>query len=268
MYREILEYFQLEQTHTRSSDYVLLRQPLWYSFSKEIVEHKHYVNAERWETSWTVVVMWTLLSLLVTFTCTTGFVETEWFVRENSTSNEQTILSYDRSSLVYTLSMFNVCYRDKMQASFHCHRFEITRFPSTAWQGTCLLYGMGCVLQGFGTILLIICLVNKSGAIRRAGALLSSYAHVAAGLLQTLGLLLYPLILDTYVGRLHCGNKAHAYGLDFCRIGWAYVASAAGTLLTFYCPFLAYFSFYKVYKSYNSIHSEPDEAHLNPNFMF
>lgn len=72
--------------------------------------------------------------------------------------------------------------------------------------------------------------------------------YLLSGLLQTLGLFIFPVILATNVGRQHCGGEATAYTLDNCRVGWAYVACTGGTLLTFYCPFLAYFSIYKVYR--------------------
>ncbi|GIY37266.1 uncharacterized protein CDAR_261311 [Caerostris darwini] len=184
MYKEIVEYFQMERTEsTLSSDYVVLRTPLWCSITKEFIEHKHYENIERWKTSWTVTALWTMLSILVTFTCTIGFVETEWFVRENNTLSslsDRTILTYDRSSLVYTLGMFNVCYRDFQQTNFHCHRFSVARFPSSSWQGTCILYGAGCVLQGCGAIVLVLSLMNRSAA-RRIGTQLVSHVYVVAG---------------------------------------------------------------------------------------
>ncbi|KAF8767706.1 LHFPL tetraspan subfamily member 2a protein-like [Argiope bruennichi] len=268
MYKEVVEYFQMDRTESiSSSDYVVLRTPLWCSFTKELIEHKHYDNMERWKTSWTVTALWTMLSILVTLTCTIGFVETEWFVRENNTlsSNELSILTYDRSSLVYTLGMFNVCYRDLHQTDFHCHRFGVTRFPSSSWQGTCVLYGAGCVLQGCGAVVLILSLMSRVTA-RRIGAHLVSHVYVIAGFLQTISLLLYPLILDTHVGKLHCGSNAHAYGPDLCRVGWAYVASTAGTLLTFYCPFLAYFSFYRVYDD-QPVRYDIRADHMNPNFL-
>ncbi|KAG8181812.1 hypothetical protein JTE90_001467 [Oedothorax gibbosus] len=264
MYKELKGYFKPSRPSTPSSDYIILRPPPTWCLhtTKDTINHKHCTNIEKWETSVTVTTLWTILSILVTITCTIGFVETEWLVRENNTlvaeDRELTILTYDRSSLVYTLGMFNMCYRDMKQTSFHCHRFGVTRFPSVSWQGTCILYGTGCVLQGCGAVLLLMSLMYK-GDVRRIGAHLVSHAYVLAGLLQTLSLLLYPLILDTHVGRLHCGPEAHAYGPHLCRIGWAYVAATAGTLLTFYCPFLAYFSFYRTYDGHQLTYYDMQE---------
>ncbi|XP_035224744.1 LHFPL tetraspan subfamily member 2 protein-like [Stegodyphus dumicola] len=261
----------MEPSVISSEDYVMLRS-LRCSLTKHFIDHKVLAaNEFSFKVSWTVTALWILLSTLVAFTCTIGFVETEWFVRENTTlsGSELTILRYDRTALIYTLGMFNVCYRDFRQTVFHCHHFAVTRFPSLAWQGTCLLYGTGCVLQGCAAVILVLSLFQK-GPLRRLGVHLVSYAHMIAGFLQTISLLLYPMILDTHVGHLHCGLQAQAYGPDHCRIGWAYVASTAGTLLTFYCPFLAYFSFYKVYSRSHDGQKmclENSKAHSNPNFL-
>ncbi|GFW89836.1 uncharacterized protein TNCV_2424931 [Trichonephila clavipes] len=106
---------------------------------------------------------------------------------------------------------------------------------------------------------LMIVLMNCQTKLRINHLTAVKSVAILESFLQTLSLLLYPMILDTHVGKLHCGSNAHAYGPDLCRIGWAYVASTAGTLLTFYCPFLAYFSFYRVYDGPSArydIHSE------------
>ncbi|XP_054708703.1 LHFPL tetraspan subfamily member 2a protein-like [Uloborus diversus] len=201
----------------------------------------------RWKTSWSVVFLWTSLSVLVALTCTAGFIETEWLVRENDNTAPHIVLTYDRSSLVYTLGMFSICYRDyPSQTSFRCHRFGVTRFPSAFWQGTCVLYGTGCVLQTCSVLVLLLSL-PQSHNVRKIGAQLVSRTHLVAGVLQAAGLLLYPMILESNVGRLHCGAYSRPWTLNKCRLGWAYVASAAGTLLSFYCPFLAHFSFYREY---------------------
>lgn len=249
MQKDRAKYCQIESSPT-PSDYVVLHTPPWCFSCRDIVEHRLYLPMSsdgEVRTSWIVTTLWTLLSILVAFTCTIGFVETEWFVRENVTVREETILQYDGTSLVYTTGMFNVCYRDLRKATLHCHRFGIAKFPSNAWQGTCLLYGAGCVLQGCSVFVLALSLL-KEGPTRKIAAQMVSHMHVVGGLFQTVSLFLYPLILDTHVGQLHCGGDARAYVPDQCRVGWAYVAATSGTLLTFYCPFLAYFSTYRDFR--------------------
>lgn len=183
MQKDRNKYCQIESSST-PTDYVVLQTP-WCFSCKDIIEHRLYLPMGDGEvrTSWVVTTLWTILSILVAFTCTIGFVETEWFVRENvtlSTFREETILQYDRTSLVYTTGMFNVCYRDLKKATLHCHRFGISKFPSNAWQGTCLMYGTGCVLQGCSVFVLALSLL-KEGPIRKIAAQMVSHMHLIGG---------------------------------------------------------------------------------------
>lgn len=69
-----------------------------------------------------------------------------------------------------------------------------------------------------------------------------------AVLLQSASLLLYPLVLGSPLARTHCGPKSASYSWASCRLGWAYVAAIASTVLAGYCPLLAYFSHHNRFK--------------------
>ncbi|GFT29068.1 uncharacterized protein TNCV_3587041 [Trichonephila clavipes] len=104
-------------------------------------------------TSWPVTVLWILLSWLVSTLATTAYVHPEWFVREHYSKHE--ILNYDRDALVSTMGMVSVCYRghDKKDTDeLECHNFD-EDFPSSSWQTSYVLFGSGCVLLTWCSIL-------------------------------------------------------------------------------------------------------------------
>lgn len=104
-------------------------------------------------TSWPVTFLWILLSWLVSTLATTAYVHPEWFVKENETRTE--VLSYDRTGLVSTLGMVSVCYRardEKDSEELDCHNFG-EDFPSSSWQTSYVLFGSGCVLLTWCSIL-------------------------------------------------------------------------------------------------------------------
>ncbi|GFY49250.1 uncharacterized protein TNIN_439761 [Trichonephila inaurata madagascariensis] len=104
-------------------------------------------------TSWPVTVLWILLSWLVSTLATTAYVHPEWFVREHYSKHE--ILNYDRDALVSTMGMVSVCYRGHDQKDtdeLECHNFD-EDFPSSSWQTSYVLFGSGCVLLTWCSIL-------------------------------------------------------------------------------------------------------------------
>ncbi|GFT86898.1 uncharacterized protein NPIL_255821 [Nephila pilipes] len=104
-------------------------------------------------TSWPITVLWILLSWLVSTLATTAYVHPEWFVREHYSKHE--MLNYDRDALVSTMGMVSVCYRghDKKDGDeLECHNFD-EDFPSSSWQTSYVLFGSGCVLLTWCSIL-------------------------------------------------------------------------------------------------------------------
>ncbi|XP_035211019.1 uncharacterized protein LOC118185285, partial [Stegodyphus dumicola] len=104
-------------------------------------------------TSWPVTVLWILLSWLVSTLATTAYVHPEWFVKEHQTRSE--VLEYDKKALVSTLGMVSVCYSGKNSESaeeLECHNFG-EDFPSSSWQTSYVLFGSGCVLLTWCSIL-------------------------------------------------------------------------------------------------------------------
>ncbi|XP_023241369.1 LHFPL tetraspan subfamily member 6 protein-like [Centruroides vittatus] len=211
------------------------------------------VHVVAYRTSWPVAVVWACLSALVAVTCVLAFLQPEWFVRQEQDAETRQILRYDRDTVVYVLGVFGVCYRDPYPRirQFSCHNFGASRdfayFPSTAWQASCVLYGCGCIMLTCCGLLAFPSLWSKEQRKRRMLIVLMGHVQIAAVCLQTAALLLYPLVLTSHFGRMHCGHRSDLYFPDSCRLGWAYMLAITGTVLAYYCPFLARFSSYNVY---------------------
>ncbi|GIY94173.1 uncharacterized protein CEXT_440071 [Caerostris extrusa] len=65
------------------------------------------------------------------------------------------ILNYDRDGLVSTMGMVSVCHRGpekKGDEELECHNFD-EDFPSSSWQTSYVLFGSGCVLLTWCSIL-------------------------------------------------------------------------------------------------------------------
>ncbi|CAL1271588.1 unnamed protein product [Larinioides sclopetarius] len=198
-------------------------------------------------TSWPVTVLWILLSWLVSTLATTAYVHPEWFVKEHLPKNE--VLHYDRDGLVSTMGMVSVCYRGhdkKDDDELECHNFD-EDFPSSAWQTSYVLFGSGCVLLTWCSILAFcnVWIIGKKN--RQLVAMLIGRIQLVAVILQAASLILYPLVLGSSIAKIHCGSQTDVYEPGGCRIGWAYIAAITSTVLACYCPLLGHFSHYNVF---------------------
>ncbi|XP_042896656.1 LHFPL tetraspan subfamily member 7 protein [Parasteatoda tepidariorum] len=198
-------------------------------------------------TSWPVTILWILLSWLVSTLATAAYVHPEWFVRE--TQGKTDILKYDRDELVTTLGMVSVCHRGQLKGSLEelqCRNFD-EDFPSSSWQTSYVLFGSGCVLLTWCSILAFcnVWIVGKKN--RQLVAMLIGRIQLVAVILQAASLLMYPLILGSSFAKIHCGPLSEIYYPAGCRIGWAYIAAITSTVLACYCPLLAHFSHYNIF---------------------
>ncbi|GIX97404.1 uncharacterized protein CDAR_473271 [Caerostris darwini] len=133
----------------KCSDEVCLKQPSSFKGCRPSCTIVHIELV----TSWPVTVLWILLSWLVSTLATTAYVHPEWFVREHRSKHE--ILNYDRDGLVSTMGMVSVCHRGpdkKGDEELECHNFD-EDFPSSSWQTSYVLFGSGCVLLTWCSIL-------------------------------------------------------------------------------------------------------------------
>lgn len=133
-------------------------------------------------TSWPVTILWILLSWLVSTLATSAYVHPEWFVKERQSRGE--ILAYDRDGLSSTLGMVSVCYPSQQKGEeseeLDCHNFD-EDFPSSSWQTSYVLFGSGCVLLTWCSILAFcnVWIVGKKN--RQLVAMLIGRIQLVAG---------------------------------------------------------------------------------------
>lgn len=200
-------------------------------------------------TSWPVMTLWVLLSFLVSTLATMAYVHPEWFIRTDY--NHTDLLRYDRTGLLSTLGMVSVCYRDgengrRYRSELECHDFD-EDFPSSTWQTAYVLFGSGCVLLTWCSILAFSNIWIVGHKNRHLFATFIGRIQLVAVVLLMASLLLYPLVLGSPFARLYCGIKAEIYYPAACSLGWAYIAAITATVLACYCPLLAHFTHYNVF---------------------
>ena len=60
-------------------------------------------------------------------------------------------------------------------------QFDLSSLPSNTWQIACVLYGGGCVLLGFGSLVAVVCLLLPSHWAKRL-ATYAGYIQTMAGM--------------------------------------------------------------------------------------
>ncbi|KAI8507219.1 hypothetical protein Bbelb_145990 [Branchiostoma belcheri] len=55
----------------------------------------------------------------------------------------------------------------------------------------------------------------------------------------SVGLIIYPVGLESNVIKMYCGQSAASFNPGNCEIGWGYVLAIMGTALTMFGPFLS-----------------------------
>ncbi|KAG8190165.1 hypothetical protein JTE90_008698 [Oedothorax gibbosus] len=102
-----------------------------------------------------------------------------------------------------------------------CHNFE-EDFPSGSWQTAYVLFGSGCVLLTWCSILAFcsVWIVGKKN--RQLVATLIGRIQLVAAILQAASLLLYPIVLGSSFAKLHCGADTAAYSPAGCRVVLVY----------------------------------------------
>lgn len=94
-----------------------------------------------------ILIIWALLSVLVSATCTFSFLQPFWFIHTEKTPSFG-MVSYCLKTSVET-------YQNKEVCTFYGGYFNLNNLPSGAWQAACVLYGSGCILMCLGAFLAV-----------------------------------------------------------------------------------------------------------------
>lgn len=65
--------------------------------------------------------------------------------------------------------------------------------------------------------------------------MLTGYAQIVAVILMAVGLVIFPLGLDSQLVQEQCG-ATDAYDAGRCSLGWGYMLAIVGTVLAIFCP--------------------------------
>ncbi|XP_054724727.1 uncharacterized protein LOC129234924 [Uloborus diversus] len=177
--------------------------PAGHALKSELYQPCSVVHIEL-VTSWPVTALWILLSWLVSTVATTAYVHPEWFVKEHEHADGQ-ILEYDRKGLVSTLGMVSVCYHQDAN-ELECHNFG-EDFPTGAWQTSYVLFGSGCVLLTWCSILAFcnVWIVGRRN--RQLVAVMVGRIQLVAVIMIAITRITYFITILSSIVQVYCGPK-------------------------------------------------------------
>lgn len=123
-----------------------------------------------------VKVLWSCLSVMVTVGCSFSLLQPHWFTHFTTRDS---------------LGLYSYCVTDAQTASeqqvcdVYGGYFRLQHLPSNAWQVSCLLYGMGCLLLALSSLSSLMTLVLNDRWADRI-AIYTGYSQTLAGEYQSL----------------------------------------------------------------------------------
>ncbi|XP_050409831.1 LHFPL tetraspan subfamily member 2a protein [Patella vulgata] len=179
-----------------------------------------------------ILLLWALLSVMVAGACTFTFLQPFWIMHLDC---------------IHAFGMISYCYVDsdyennRELCTAYGGYYHLGNIPSGAWQASCVLYGVGCVLMCLSAFL-AICTVIMIRAHNKKLSLLSGYLQAVAVLVMGAGLLIFPLGLNSSFYQHYCGKASAPYNFGHCVVGWSYMLGIMGTALSIFCPFLSQYT--------------------------
>ncbi|XP_060064585.1 LHFPL tetraspan subfamily member 2a protein-like [Ylistrum balloti] len=181
-----------------------------------------------------VLLLWALLSVLVSALSTYSFVQPAWFVTSGQSNSFGMIsLCMTRIEVSHTPD-YEIC-------EFYGGYFNLGNLPSGAWQAACVLYGAGCILLCCGAFLAVTTSCIPSDVVKTV-TVMAGYVQFIGVLVMMSGLLIYPLGLGSKFMKFHCGAGTRMYHSGDCHIGWSFMLAIVGTSLAIFCPVLSHFT--------------------------
>lgn len=128
----------------------------------------------RWDMVSPILILWALLSVLVSALTTYAFVQPVWFTTDDQKN------SFGMISLCISRTQYPV--RDTWErCEFYGGYFNLGNLPSAAWQAACVLYGAGCILLCCGAFL-AVCSSCVPCYVEKTVTVMAGYVQFVAGL--------------------------------------------------------------------------------------
>ncbi|XP_078680330.1 LHFPL tetraspan subfamily member 2 protein-like [Branchiostoma floridae x Branchiostoma belcheri] len=176
-----------------------------------------------------VQVIWTFLSVCTALACTFSFASPTWFIKNVGRQ-------------LASFGLFSYCVQNVRSRTTMClgygDEFSFTRIPHGAWQAGCVLFGGGCVMLCAAAIIAMASCCVPYFCERRI-SVFAGYMQSVAVVICSVGLIIYPVGLESNVIKMYCGQSAASFNPGNCEIGWGYVLAIMGTALTMFGPFLS-----------------------------
>lgn len=190
-----------------------------------------------------ITALWVILTMTFTMGICFSFVSPIWF--ENKTEPKH-IVGQSRKLSKYdpvAMGMIRFCHRYQLPNVIEkCAFFtSLKDIPSVAWMVSAIIYAIGAVffIVSFIMALISVCMRRDLGDKLKIAV---AYIQVIGVGFLAIGVLLYPMSLDSPFARDVCGLDAKMFVSDECQVAWGYVLAIMAVSLTIFCPILAKYS--------------------------
>lgn len=198
-------------------------------------------------------ILWMVLSVVATLAVITGIMTPKWLYGRSKIFDDQT---YNSSSVFVppeamyrpSVGIYNRCKKIQRVIGgdpvLNCYPYieDFMDIPSDAWKACMVFLCFGVFLLGVAGIMSLVGFCVQS--VRKKSIFsLGGLIQAIAALFLVVGLVLYPAgwgneIVDELCTRPSV-QKAGAFVLNDCSIGWAFYAVLGGTLSSFLCSLLS-----------------------------
>ncbi|KAK6185660.1 hypothetical protein SNE40_007842 [Patella caerulea] len=201
-------------------------------------------------TCWSL--LWTLSSIATLMVIVISVMSPQWLIgpsRKFGLNSQWENTTSDDSNELFnpTVGIFNRCTRlhrfQEVYKRENCATFvtgfdmENDFFPH-AWKACLFFFSVAIIFLLFTCItsLLSMCFRSLCG---KSIFTVSGLIQSIAGLMNILGLFLYPAGWGARRLNLLCGDKASPFYIDQCSMGWSFYVCVFGTLMAFGCSMLS-----------------------------
>ncbi|KAK7096316.1 LHFPL tetraspan subfamily member 2 protein-like [Littorina saxatilis] len=198
--------------------------------------------------------LWTLLSITSFMMLLAAVTSPHWLIGYSRHSGlsatrvrNSTVADDSEDAYNPTLGLFNRCLklmqfrivpkRENCAAFVTDFLMPDEEFPN-AWKASLVFFSLAGVLLLFTSIAAVLSLCVRT-ACGKSVFTLSGLMQSVAGLMCILGLVVFPAGWGSAKVRGYCGDRAGAFDMDNCQLGWSFFLCVVGTLLTFMCSLLS-----------------------------
>lgn len=191
-----------------------------------------------------ISVLWTVLSLVLLFTCTLALFSPFWHEHlpdPLSTNNSESFTAFGLLRFCFQEQFVTLQEIDAWRSSKYCSFYEniFSGIPSIYWKGAASTYALALVLLLGALFLAHVACCQRFICGKSVFAIAGVMQSIAVALL-VVSLLVYPFgFKSTYVQQ-HCGSSSGFFTSGACDIAWGYVLAIVSTALLFFCPMIAY----------------------------